>query len=79
LFGVTDPEFDAIDEDGAKPGAPAHSELASMVVLANAVFAGLAGVFTATRSIVVTGLAAGLVALLGVSLLVRRSRRRGSG
>lgn len=49
-----------------------------MAVLANAVFAGLAGVFTATRSVVVTGLAAGLVALLGVALAVRRSRHSGS-
>lgn len=66
-------------ESDGDAGTSAQSELTSMVALANAVFAGLAGVFTATGSVMITVLAAGLVALLGLSVALRRRMHRGSG
>lgn len=68
-------EFDAPRDDDAQSPTPPNSEVASVVALANAVFAGLAGLFMATRSIALTVLAAGLVALLGLSIVFRRRHR----
>ncbi|MEU1728948.1 hypothetical protein ACNF49_30740 [Actinomadura sp. ATCC 39365] len=59
----------SVDEGNNRPSQP----VGDMVVLFNAVAAGIGGLYVSTRSIAVTGLAVGLVIVL--CLVVPRFRR----
>jgi hypothetical protein len=62
---VIDP--DGTSPEGGEPQRPrSTSDLTALAVVSNAIFAGLATVFSATGSIMITSIAAGLVALLGL-------------
>ena len=59
------------DVEGWNDGHRASGSSVDVATVANAVFAGLGTVFTATRSVVITVLAAGLAAFLGLLLVLR--------
>jgi hypothetical protein len=67
---VIDPDDEALDQPRSSRSS------VEVVTVANAVFAGVATVFTVTRSVVVTVLAGGLVALLGLLNALSRRRHR---
>lgn len=76
LVLVTDPQVGSRDPDeAAEPSASRTGEVAALVTLANAMFAGLAGTYVATQSVEITFLAAALVALLCLAVVVRRRQR----
>jgi hypothetical protein len=74
LVTVTDPQFGSQDNSAAEPSPSRTGDVTSLVTLANAMFAGVAGTFAATRSVLVTFLAAVLVALLSLAVVVRKRR-----
>lgn len=66
------PSSGADERPDEHPGVAANA----LVVLSTAVTAGVGGLYMATRSIVVTALAAGLIAVLGACVTVQRRHRR---
>jgi hypothetical protein len=61
-------------------GAPGDREVTSVIALVNALFVGVVGTYTATRSITITYVAGTLVAVVAVSMMVcRRRGQRVSG
>lgn len=68
---MMDPDIEGWDQ-GHEPSRSS----ADVVAMVNAVFAGLATVFTATRSIVIVGLGVGLAGMLGLVLVLRHLHPR---
>lgn len=55
--------------------ATQSSDVAPLVIMTNAVVGGLGGLYATSQSVVVTALAASLVAILGALLLLRGASR----
>lgn len=68
---VTDPDIEGWSHDRQ----PSRSS-AEVLTVVNAVFGGLGTVFTATGSVVIAALAAGLAAVLGLLLVLRHRHPR---
>lgn len=68
-------ERNAAQEPEKQPRSRA-GEGNTLVVLVNAVAAGMGGLYTATRSVVITALAAGLVCLLALFMALTRQEHR---
>lgn len=73
--GVID-ERESAAQDGDGQSRPRAGDGSTLVVLINAVAASLGGLYTATQSIVVSALAAGLMCLLALFLALRRQENR---
>jgi hypothetical protein len=67
-----------ISHEGAvgSPSPRATTEVPALVILFNVVTTGLGGLYINTQSLAVTALAAGLVALLGLFVVVSRGHHR---
>lgn len=64
------------DEVLGSPFRGTTNNVVALVILLNAVTGGLGGLYVSTQSIVVTAIAAGLVALLGLYVLFSCRRHR---
>jgi len=72
LVFVTDEEFGPTADETGRPKTSRTEELATLATFANAIFAGSASTFAATRSVAITAVSALLVALLGLTFVIRR-------
>ena len=73
--GIRDMSEQSISNEGSS-SSTASNEFGALVILLNVVIPGLGSLYVCTQSIAVTTVAAGLAALLGLSMVLSRGHYR---